>query len=520
MSQQPESPPVLPEAGAELPSANDESYRRNFKSSAVLGAARVTNMVVGMARAKIFALLLGTKGVGYYGTYDSIVAMVGTIFGLGIGGSGVREVAQAAAKGDNQGLSRWVTIIKRTTLVLSLIGAVATLALARPLSKITFENYDHVYAIGLLALAVIALLGTNARVAVIQGLGRMGDLARQNVVGATLGTVLSTAIIIFFKNHAISLALVAVYGMAFLSAYVFSKKVKVPAASLTWKETTVEASQLIKLGIALVNATVLSVIVFYLCRALISRQLGMSAVGIYVAAFSLSGKFVNIVIEPMWADFFPRASATAHDHKALNRIVNEQIEIALLLAAPGLLATLVFAPVMIRLFYSAAFAPAAGMMRYFTIGCMLSAVCGPVRIVLLATGRSLADFSKEVWSAIFHLLAVVVMLKFYGLVGVAIAYMLHGVMDLGVTFFLARHVTRFNWTYSVLRLGAILLLVQVGMLALSYFISDWLMLACGTLVTAVIWIVCLKEVLGRLGPRHRVYLLVAKVPLLRRLALG
>jgi PST family polysaccharide transporter len=64
----------------------------------------------------------------------------------------------------------------------------------------------------------------------------------------------------------------------------------------------------------------------------------------------------------MGADYYPRLTGVAHDHAAVNRLVNEQTEIGLLLAVPGLLATLALAPWIIRLFYTSEFLPAVELL--------------------------------------------------------------------------------------------------------------------------------------------------------------
>ena len=55
------------------------------------------------------------------------------------------------------------------------------------------------------------------------------------------------------------------------------------------------------------------------------------------------------------ADFYPRLTASAHDNTVCNRLVNEQARVGLLLAGPGVIATLTFAPLVIALFYNTRF---------------------------------------------------------------------------------------------------------------------------------------------------------------------
>ena len=48
-------------------------------------------------------------------------------------------------------------------------------------------------------------------------------------------------------------------------------------------------------------------------------------------------------------DFYPRLVGVAYDHRACNATVNEQTQASLLMAGPGILATITFAPLVVAL---------------------------------------------------------------------------------------------------------------------------------------------------------------------------
>ena len=73
---------------------------------------------------------------------------------------------------------------------------------------------------------------------------------------------------------------------------------------------------------------------------------------------------MGFILQAMAADFYPRLTSSAGDNTACNRLVNEQTLVGLLLAGPGVLATLTFAPLVISLFYTAKFGAAVGILRW------------------------------------------------------------------------------------------------------------------------------------------------------------
>ena len=86
------------------------------------------------------ALLLGPAGFGLMGLYTSIVNLAQCIAGMGVNSSGVRQIAAAAGSGDPQSVQRTATVLRRTSLVLGLSGAVLLVVLSRPVSKLTFDS--------------------------------------------------------------------------------------------------------------------------------------------------------------------------------------------------------------------------------------------------------------------------------------------------------------------------------------------------------------------------------------------
>ena len=66
-----------------------------------------------MASTKLIASLLGPSGVGLVALYTSATGLVGTVSSLGIGGSAVREVAEAHSSGNPGRVARTVKVLRR-----------------------------------------------------------------------------------------------------------------------------------------------------------------------------------------------------------------------------------------------------------------------------------------------------------------------------------------------------------------------------------------------------------------------
>ena len=82
------------------------SHREVFRSSAIIGGASVINMVIGIVKVKVLAVLLGPAGIGLMGLYQNIMGMASTLAGCGMGSSGVRQLAASADEAETLSIVR------------------------------------------------------------------------------------------------------------------------------------------------------------------------------------------------------------------------------------------------------------------------------------------------------------------------------------------------------------------------------------------------------------------------------
>lgn len=396
------------------------SYTQILKSSSLIGGAQGINLLLGIVRVKFAAVLIGPVGVGLLGNYTAIQGLVGTVAGLGIQSSGVRDVAAAVGNGDSQAIGATILTLRRVCWLTGLLGMLALVGLSPWLSRWTFDSDDYVVDIALLGLLILFVNVSGGQIALIQGMRRIGDLARLQVVGAAAGTAISIGFYFWLGLRGIVPALLLGAGVQLAASWHFARRVPAPVVTVSWRESFHLAGGLVRLGLVFMWGGLITSLVAYLTRALITQQISLEAVGIFSAAFALSGMFINFVLGAMGADYYPRLTAVASDRNAVNRLVNEQTEIGLLLAVPGLLATLSLAPWIIRLFYTGAFLPAADLLQWFILGCLGRVISWPLGYVMLALSKGQWYFVTETLANVLHLGLIGAGLWALGIEGVAL----------------------------------------------------------------------------------------------------
>jgi enterobacterial common antigen flippase len=444
------------------------SYGQILKSSALIGGSQVANIAIGIVRTKAMAMLLGPAGFGLFGLYGSIANLTQSVAGMGINSSGVRQIAEAAGSGDQARIGQTAAVLRKTSIVLGLLGAALLLVFSPQVSRLTFGSADRAAALSLLSIAVFFGLVSAGQGALIQGMRRIADLAKMNVLGALFGVCTGIPLVYFFRERGVVPSLVSVAGMTILSSWWYSRKIDVQAPTVTLPQVWQEASALLKLGSAFMASGFLTMGVAYAVRITVLRRIGLEATGLYQSAWTVGGLYVGVILGAMGADFYPRLTASIHNKEQANRLVNEQTLVGVLLAGPGVLATLTFAPLVIALLYSAKFGAAVGVLRWICLGTMLQVITWPMGFIIVAKGRlGLFFFSELAWAIVAASLAWVCV-KFYGLSGAGIAffgsYIFHGIL----TYPIARWLTGFQWSAACKQKGLIFL-VLIGLVFGSFY---------------------------------------------------
>jgi PST family polysaccharide transporter len=404
------------------------SYGQILKSSALIGGSSVLSIGFRIVRTKAVAVMLGPTGVGLLGVFDSISELTRTVAGLGINTSGVRQIAEAVGTGDSAHLARTVTTLRRVAFYSGAAGALLLLVLSRPVTMLTFGDDQHVAAVAMLALAVFFADVSQGQAALVQGMRRIADLARMNVLGAFYGTVFSIPIIYVYRDQGIVPSLVCVAGMSILTSWWYARKVRVEHVAMDWREFLSRTSALLKLGVVLMLSGLMAMGTMYLVRITLLRSQwptplnGIEAAGFYQAAWGFGGLYIGFIVQAMGTDFYPRLTAVANDHPQCNRLVNEQAEIGLLLAVPGIIATLTIAPLVVQIFYSAKFGPAVEILRWICLGMVLRVASWPMGFVLLAKGARKIFFWVELGSNCIYLGLIWLGMKTFGLEGTGVAF--------------------------------------------------------------------------------------------------
>jgi len=480
------------------------SYRRILKSSSIIGGASIINIVIGLVRTKILAVILGPAGIGLVSLYTGLIQTAATLATMGLGTVGTRQIAAAVGREDEHALAVARRAMFWGTLLLASAGALIVWTLREVLAIHVLGDLKHAETVGWLAVGVAFTVASASQGALIQGMRRIGDMARLSVYGAILSTIFGLAALwLWGATGLVAYVLIGPLLSFILGHWFVSRLPKVGDTDISLDEMTQQWQILLRLGIPFMGAGLVNTLVQLWIRVEVGNILGAESLGHFQAAWTISMQYIGFVLGAMGADYYPRLTSVIHDRQAATRLVNEQTEIALLMSAPIFIAMIGLTPWVIALLYSSEFMPAAEVLRWQILGDVLKVASWPLGFVILAAGAGKTFFWSETLVLLLMGSLIAGLTPIFGLKITGIAFLVCYMVYLPLVYWLAKRSIEFQWQPQVARLLLIIftICVFVALLSMRYWWGSIVAIGLSSVFGfySVIRLAHMSSVGGRIG---------------------
>lgn len=396
------------------------------RATAILALGTAASLAAGIVVAKSLALLTGPQGVGLYGLLQSLVGLGAIVFGLGVGTGIVRAVARALADGDEaQNLH-----IRDAALVLAglggLAGALVLVVLQGPIAAAFLGDPGLGWAVVITAPALVLQLVAAVELGDLNGRRRIRAMAVATAASSLAGGACIVAVVAARGVEGLPLGLLLSAAATLLITAVARRRafdatgsagsrpgrLHVPSRdAVRWLLAfggSYSLSQLVGTGVQL------------LIPVIVLTLLDSEAVGYVRAASVVAVGYLSVLLTAMARDYYPRAAAA--DPEALPRLMADQARLILAGAAPLILAIAALAPTAVAVLYSDAFSPAVQVLRWMLVGDILKLLSWTGAFVILARAGPGRYFAIEAVSGLCQVVATVLAVRAFGVVGAGVAY--------------------------------------------------------------------------------------------------
>lgn len=445
-----------------------DRYSHILRYTGLFGGVQGLNILIGIVRNKLVAMILGPNGMGLISLFNSTIKLVSDSTSFGISMSAVRNISEDFDRQNIEKLEADVALVRSWSFLTALLGMFVCIAFSPLLSSFTFSWHGHTLHFIFLSPIVAMTAITGGELAVLKGVRRLKALAGISVYSVIGALLVSVPLYYIYKEKAIvpSLVIMAFIQMALTIAV--SYKIFPLRLSLS-RSVLRQGYSMIRLGIAFVFAGILGSGADFVIRSYISNVAGIDTVGLFNAGYMLTMTYVGTVFSAMETDFFPRLSGVSSLGFTFNRTVSNQIEVMLLLVSPLLVVFTFTLPILLPLLYTGKFLPALGMIQIIVLAMYFRALKLPVEYIPLAKGDSLSYLFLEAFYDIVLVVLVIILFRKFGLTGAGVAVTLAGIIDFIVVFIYARLRYAYKPTAGIVKYTLIQL--PIGLLA---YASTWI----------------------------------------------
>lgn len=422
------------------------SRKQIIKATGIVGGAQIFSILIGIIRTKAIAILLGPSGVGITGILQAITELVRNATSFGINFSGVKDIAEANASGNEVQIAKTVTILKRWALVTGILGMFVTIVLCVPLSKYSFGSDKYAISIALISVTLIISSVAAGQIALLQGLRYMGKMAKATLWGAVLSTVVTLPLYWWLGIDGIIPGMIlTALGTVFVTWW-YTRKINIVVPRLSVAETFKGGLNMARLGFFIVVTGFVATATMYVTRAYIMKKLNLEAVGFFQASWTIVNLYLGIVLNAMLADFFPRLSEINTDNKASNKLINEQMEMTLLIGSPLIISLIAFAQFTITILYSTKFSDAIALLQWQMLGAFIILIAWPLGVMFLAKNKGVFNILTDgIWS-LAYLLFIFLGWDYFGFIVLGIAYVGASFMKLITVYFSTSYLGEFRFS--------------------------------------------------------------------------
>ena len=396
--------------------------RAIVKNSGLLVLPSVVRFLLGLARAKIVAVFLGTLGSGVMSQLQSLLNSISSFTTSGMPDGMVKQLAQANSIAKSK--TSIASIIKTySVLVLSITLIVYTVGFifSKELTQFVFGDLKYLkyFHIGFAALPVMIL--SSSSYAIIKAYKSIKSLMWADLIIALSSFILFVGLVVLFK---LTGAIIYIVLTFFISAVTYRK-----IANDILRKEGLSLSDIYKAeflnsnfkelmsftGVFLISG-VFEIFVNLYTRSILVNSHGINSVVIYAPIIAWAGLFMGFILPSITTYLYPRF-CEAKTNDELGQLLNDIIRLLCFITIPFVLFGITFRGYLIPLFYSKEFESARIFLPFHFVALYFTIFNYSFAQVFAPTGRLKQFIPLIIFNNILTVVLVYFLVPKYGLWG-------------------------------------------------------------------------------------------------------
>ncbi|MGX9418454.1 oligosaccharide flippase family protein [Vibrio sp. WJH972] len=434
-----------------------------IKETGIVGGVQIIRLLTGLIRNKLIALCFGTQGVGIWAIFLSFSEMMQQASFMGMDKAGVKTISEHFENQRQQLIA--IRVIRWSFLVNSLLVALGITVFSDYLDAKVFSTVGSGVSI---LIAVYLVFNCNAlcTTSLLNGLREIKKYALSQLFGVLIGNLVVFCTLPFINLEYLPYCfiIIGVNNLGF--ALYFYLKLNIPQQSATWSELFSCYKSILSIGIGFWLPALYMAFIEYQIRQYLMTSLSVEMLGVYQACWTISNMYIGIILSSMGVALFPKLCQIIQDKNQVNKVINDQITLGLLISAPIILGVFIFSSELLFLLYSEEFVHGSSIIQWQMLGVAMRLLGFPFGYALMAKGKSKQYMISQFIFATINYILVVGVVEMYGESGLGINYLISYALYLVMMFIFCKK--EIGFTFSAVLIKTVIYIVIF--LSLSFFI--------------------------------------------------
>ncbi|MCP3761381.1 O-antigen translocase [Domibacillus sp. A3M-37] len=395
-----------------------------LKTSFLSGIATIIRMLTSLIVNKVIAVYIGPSGIAIIGNFQNILNI---LINTGTGGinSGVTKYI-AEFNDNNKKRNEYLKASLIITITCSLITGILIVLFKEWLSIKAFKSIDYKSIFVLLGITIIFISLNSYLLALLNGLKQIKIYIASNIVASILSLIMTTIMTITLGLYGVLLSLVLTQSVVLIitTVYLFKKKTisnfRIIINSLIPKTVY---TQLFKFSLMSFTTMLCIPIVQLVIRNIIISEVSLDSAGYWEALNKISNMYLLVITTALTTYYLPRLSEIKNAED-LRTEIKKSYKLILPLVGIIIIFVYILRDTIIHVLFTDEFLGMSDLFLFQLIGDFFKMSSWVLGYLMIAKAMTKLFIITELISGATYLILAYILIDFFGIVGVTLAYCL------------------------------------------------------------------------------------------------
>lgn len=450
------------------------TYRHIIKYTGIFGGVQGLKMAVSVVRNKLTTHFLGQVGLGLITVYTSITDFIVNSSNLGFPLNATRESSELYNDSESAKRKRLACILRTWVIWTSVFSALVTLAFSPVLSYFFFDkDTDHAFVITALIPIIISRLIAEVECSMLKGYRRLKSVATLESLSAIATLFFTIPFYILWGLKGVIWGLITSSMVTCCIHLYYSTRFLPYEISPFSRSIFREGIPLVKKGVPYMISGIITAFVAMLIPMLILSDNSMGDVGLFRAGYTIIVTYAGLAFVALETDYFPRLSSSNHDLTNMNRAINQQAKVCLMLITPLAILLLMFMPLIIPILYDNSFLIVEDMACCAIFYLFFRAIMLPVSYTPLAKGDSMTFLVMEVVANLVFFTSTWAAYKTWGITGIGVSLSVSAFLEMMINCIVYKHIYGCTLDKATISMGIYQFINLSLAVAAVFYMESW-----------------------------------------------